>query len=77
MKANGGVEVVQGLQNWGQTTKTADLVSVRGSPRHDTCKSLPLQWVIINKSDEIVAGAGDFGAKSPSIINYTIRIFPF
>ena len=36
-----------------------------------------LQWVIINKSDEIVACAGDFGAKSSSIINYTIRIFPF
>ena len=36
MRANGGVEVVQCLQNRGQTTKTADLVSVRGSPRHDT-----------------------------------------
>ena len=38
---------------------------------------LTLQCVSINKSDEIIAGAGDFGAKSSSIINYTIRIFPF
>jgi hypothetical protein len=31
----------------------------------------------VGKSDEIVASAGDFGAKSSSIINNTIRIFPF
>ena len=36
-----------------------------------------LQCVIINKSDEIVAGAGAFCAKSSSIINYTRRIVPF
>ena len=42
-----------------------------------TLKAFELQWVIINKSDKIVAGAGEFDAKSSSIINYTIRIFPF
>ena len=36
-----------------------------------------LNYSFINKSDEFEAGAGDFGAKSSSIINYTIRIFPF
>ena len=30
-------------------------------------KSKYLQCVIINKSDEIVAGAGDFGVKSSSL----------
>ena len=44
---------------------------------HSLINGPVLQWVIINKSDEIMAGAGDFGAKSSSIINYTIRIFPF
>ena len=33
---------------------------------HAQYNTLWLQWVIINKSDEIVAGAGDFDAKSSS-----------
>ena len=32
------------------------------------CCEFWLQWVIINKTDEIMADTGDFGAKSSSII---------
>ena len=38
--------------------------------------SLYVQCVIINTSDEIVAVGGYFGAKSSSIINYTISTPP-
>ena len=36
----------------------------------------PLRKNEISRSDEIVAGAGDFGAKSSSVINYSIKNFP-
>ena len=65
------------------------LISSWGGKGHEpSCKSFSSNYgssklgsdsslVIINKSDKIVVGAGDFGAKSSSIINYSIRIFLF